>query len=223
MSDTAPLLAAASRPPPHLRIVLLGPPSSGKSLLYRSRLPATTTGAAAAPPAATTAPDFCVCTVPLRGRQQRLQLWDTPGCSRAASLPLLKGAHAAALVCSVLSAQGPAALAQWLPAAAAANGLHNGVPAAMIVVGHGGGDGGTGGSSSARDEARALAAAHSLPYVAVDSAADVEGLFAALGEAALRTHAQMRAQEAPPEAASAAAAAGAGACCPCWRRAQQRS
>ena len=209
MSDSAPLLGPAGRPPQHLRIVLLGPSGAGKTRIFRSRLPATTTAAAATDPAATTQPDFCVCTTPLHGRAQRLQLWDTPGASRAASLPLLKGAHAAALVCSVLTPQGPAALAQWLPAAATANALHNSVPAALVVVAHGAA---AAASSSARDEARALAAAHGLPYLELDSPSDCEGLFAALGEAALRTHAQARALQAPLE--PQASSSGSCACCP---------
>jgi hypothetical protein len=113
----------------------------------------------------------------------------------------------------VLTPQGPAALAQWLPAAATANALHNSVPAALVVVAHGAAAAdAAAASSSARDEARALAAAHGLPYLELDSAADCEGLFAVLGEAALRTHAQARAQQAPQE--PPASSSGSCACCP---------
>jgi hypothetical protein len=206
MADAAtlPLLAVeARRPPQHLKVVLLGPPASGKTRLFRTRLPA----AAATPADPTAAPDFCLFMQPLAGRQQRVQLWDTPG--EAAQLPatlaLLAGAHAAALVFDASSSAG--ALARWLPAAAAACAKQS---CPLLLVG-------TGAAPSGRaGEGRALAAARGLAYLELSAAAsqaETEALFAALGEAALRAH-----QQRPPSQGRASSASGPGASaagCPC--------
>ncbi len=204
-------LLADRRPPTALKVVLLGPPGAGKTLLFRTRLPR----APPRPYSATAAADFCLFALPLAGRQQRVQLWDTPG--DAALLPstlgLLAGSHAAALVLDASSSASLAALsAQWLPAVAAACAAQQ---CALLLLGLAGGGSGAGARAVPTAEGHALAAAHGLAYLEVDAAAGAEAAFAALAEAALRAFLRRPSLGSSSSSSSSSSSVSGGACCPC--------